>query len=365
MPKRTRFFESLEERRLLTGSAASTPAAAAATSQLVGDRTVDAALVGPAAATASGGQAASATDSDTADGADSPNEYLSANASQMTGAPLSTATDSAASLAAIDNVYLDPEASGTSPFYSGSSYAPTKTYTTTSTDPVPISPATLAAMAPPIQPLPAKALASEAQPLAASSPAAANVPNVARSGLGGLDVSPDEIIAPAGMAGSSADLPPPGTTAPVAMLPSALAAAFNAAGNSTSAVPNGEAAASAWGGALDASFTQSRWLAGLVSGTASADLPSIERAVDHLCERIERWGEDLFRDAGEWRLSESLVLAVGAAAALEYVRAQFRESGSGPFPQSTREPRQPRLRKSFGRLVESRRRFFGHNRDQT
>lgn len=360
MPKRTRSFESLEERRLLTGWTTATAAPAGAMSQAVGEPVIVAARAGESASVSSSSQAASATDSKDADSAESPNEYLSAIVNELAGAPTLTASDNAATLAAIDNVYFAPESSGTSPYYSGSSYAPSKTYTTTSTDPVPTGPATLAAMAPPIQPLQGKTLATEAQPMA-SSPAAANLPNIARSGLGGFEAGPDDMMEPAGIAGTPADLPPPGTTAPVAMMPSALTSEFDLAERATDAVIHGRPAGAVRDGAFEGYFTKSPWLAGLMPGAANADLPSIEQAVDHLCERIERWGEELFRDAGEWRLSESLVLAAAAAAALEYVRAQFRETGSTPFAESTREPWQPRLRTSFGQLAQRGRRIFGQN----
>lgn len=366
MLKRTKFFESLEERRLLTGWAASTADAPAAISEAAMSqaRTADFALIGPSAAAASSGNQATPTTPSGGDaaGADSANEY--AGADTMTGAPLSSQAADGASLAALNNLYFAPEASGTAPYYSGSSYAPTKTYTTASTDPVPTGPATLAAMAPPTPPLQTKSVAAELQPLASASPAAANLANVTRSGLGGLEARPDEIMAPTDMAGSPIDLPPPGTTAPVAMLPAALNSALGWIGRSASTALNGEPAISSSAGALDASFAQSRWLAGLMSGAASADVPGIEQAVDRLCERMERWGEEMFREAGEWRLSEAVVLAAGAAAAFEYVRAQFRESGSGPFAENTREPWQPRLRKPFGRPADSRRRFFRRHRDQ-
>lgn len=360
MPKRTRSFESLEERRLLTGWATSTAEPAGAMPQAGGEPTVDVARVGPLAAIASNSQTTSAAASGDADSAESPNEYLASIANEVAGAPMLTASNRAATLAAIDNAYFDPEASGTAPFYSGSSYAPTKTYTTTSTDPIPTGPATLAAMAPPIQPLQGKTLTTDAQPPASSSPAAANLPNIARSGLGGLEAAPDEIMEPAAIAGMPADLPPPGTTAPVAMMPSALTSEFGLAERSTQAVLCGKPVGMACEGAFEASLGSNPWLADLVSGAANADLPSIEQAVDHLCERIERWGEELVRDAGEWRLGESLVLAAGAAAVLEYVRAQIWERGSPPFADGTREPWQPRLRTRRGELDEGRRRFIGH-----
>ena len=300
-----------------------------------------------------------------ADSAETANEYLSANgAGDMTGGPLSSSAASGASFAALDLAYVNPEASGTAPYYSGSSYAPTKTYTTTSTDPVPISPATLAAMAQPMQLLQGNNLASEIQAMASSSPAAADLSNIARSGIGGLETGPDDVIAPTGVAQMPADLPPPGTTTPVAIVPAAMTSAFELLGGSPTAALISEPGGALSGGVLDASFAQSRWLAGLVSGTANADLPSIEQAVGRLCERMERWGEELFRDAGEWRLSESLVLAAAAAAAFEYVRAQGRESGSGPFAEDNREPWQPRLRKPFGRPADSKRRFLSRHRDQ-
>lgn len=375
MPKRTKFFESLEERRLLTGWAVSTAGTAAASEAAMSQaampqegaaQVADAAIVGLSKSPSSGDQAVPpATPAGDADSAETANEYLSANGGgDMTGGPLSSPVVSGASLAALDLAYLTPEATGTSPYYSGSSYAPTKTYTTTSTDPVPIGPATLAAMAQPMQPLQGKSLAADVQPMASSSPAAADLSNVARSWLGGLETGPDEMLAAAGVVGTPADLPPPGTAAPVAMVPAALTSAFEWIGGSPSAAIVGETARAWHGGALDASFAQNLWLADLVSGAASTDLPSIERAVDRLCERIERWGEEIFRDAGEWRLSEAVVLAAGAAAAFEYVRAQFRESGAGPFAESTREPWQPRLRKPFGRPTDNRRRFLGRYRDQ-
>jgi hypothetical protein len=386
MSKRTRYFESLEERRLLTGSAARIIDSAA-----VADHRADSALVDsstsasrsdwshvsaaspvgtPASAPEAVASDATAPNGD-GDGAESPNEYLaSGGALAMGGAPFSAANGT--SLAAIDNLYLEPEASGTAPFYSGSSYAPTKTYTTTSTDQPATGPATLASMALPMPPLQVKTLAADEQPVASPAPAAGS-PNIARSGVGGLEATPDEIMPPSAAAGPLADLEPPGTTAPVAMVPSAATSAFELMGRDWgSAAISRAVQATSVRDALDAYFAKSPWLAGLVSEAATADLSGVEQAVDRLCERMELWGEELLYSAGEWRFSESLVLAAGAAAAFEYVRAQFRESGSqfresrfGPFAESTREPWQPRLRRSAGPPAERKRRFFRRAQDQT
>lgn len=83
--------------------------------------------------------------------------------------------------------------------------------------------------------------------------------------------------------------------------------------------------------------------AGPLAGSIAANFERIERGVDALFERLERWGAEWASGAGPRRLGQALVAAAGAAAAWEYARARYREAEAGRMPYDWRAPRELHL----------------------
>lgn len=83
--------------------------------------------------------------------------------------------------------------------------------------------------------------------------------------------------------------------------------------------------------------------AGPLAGPIAANLELIERGVDALFERLERWGAEWASGAGPRRLGQALVAAAGAAAAWEYARARYREADPGRMSYDWRAPRELHL----------------------
>ncbi len=95
--------------------------------------------------------------------------------------------------------------------------------------------------------------------------------------------------------------------------------------------------------------------AGLIAGAVGADWSAFERGIDELLERIARAGEELPDASTAWHVGECVGLAAGAAAAFEYVRAQLREGGGWQiFADAGREPWEPRLRRRWFRRRSER-----------
>lgn len=89
--------------------------------------------------------------------------------------------------------------------------------------------------------------------------------------------------------------------------------------------------------------------AGLIAGAVGADWSYFDRGIDELLDKLARFGDDL-PAASAWRVGECVGLAAGAAAAFEYVRAQLREGGGWQaFADGGREPWEPRLRRRWFR----------------
>lgn len=101
--------------------------------------------------------------------------------------------------------------------------------------------------------------------------------------------------------------------------------------------------------------TGSSSTAGLIAGAVGADWSYFERGVDELLERLARYGDDLPEATTAWHIGECVGLAAGAAAAFEYVRAQLREGGGWQaFADGGREPWEPRLRRRWFRRPAER-----------
>lgn len=101
-------------------------------------------------------------------------------------------------------------------------------------------------------------------------------------------------------------------------------------------------------------FDASPRIVGFITGAVNGDWLKMERSVDELFDRLDRLGEELPSAATAWHVGECVALTAGAAAAFEYVRAQFREGGTWQgFIDGEREPWEPRLRRRwFRRRVE-------------
>ena len=321
MARRTRRFESLEERRLLAAVNSSPDAAA-----LVGSASPVTTPSTPAASSAGGVAVGTPSASDA-----SSNEY---------GATPTGYSEYAAPATA--GSYTEP---GTGKYYPPANSNPTAPAAATTGQ---------SAQAALVQLLPlGQAIRTSADAQAAVlSPGAAGAPAAGAAG-GPVRFDPHDLVARWELDEPVSDSTPPVAvvgddqplTAPVAWANSGEdrpRALFDA---DTAALP------------VDRPpfLAGSPQVAGLIAGAIGADWSRIERGVDQLFERLERLGEELPSAATAWHVSECVVLTAGAAAAFEYVRAQFREGGTWQaFVDGGREPWEPRLRRRWLRPRKER-----------
>ncbi|HJT33210.1 MAG TPA: hypothetical protein VJ783_14295 [Pirellulales bacterium] len=346
MARRTRRFESLEERRLLAAVASSPDATA-----LVGaaDPSVSPASQPSSSASAADGASSDSTPGDSTPGDSNPGEYAAAaTADPSSGASGYDTYTEYSSPTAADH-YTDPAATKYDPPANSSlATSPAPTSSTTNQG----VPSGLAQL---LQPVQASVPTAEGQavvilPIGPAGTPASGAPVgpvrfdphdlVARAEL---NESASEAAAPAAIAGDEQPL-----VAPVAWATSGAQRTIgqlDADDTDYAAPPIVEE---------PSLFDASPQIVGLITGAVNGDWSKIERSVDELFDRLDRLGDELPSAATAWHVGECVALTAGAAAAFEYVRAQFREGGTWQgFIDGEREPWEPRLRRRwFRRKVE-------------
>ena len=354
---RKRCFESLEERRLLAdvGAALATPspaspivdsspaqpAAAAATT------TPDsAAATSNAAPDATPGNSFAPPDAAMQNSAESPNEYASGNGAASDAA---ATTSYAASDASGQNSYGQP----------ADEYANARSYSSAATESTPYyTPAQsdgLASLAAIGEQTRASQTTSPLAPAALAAPATSGAAASGAAASGGA--------APGGVVGSRPsdlverwDLQAPlaiAQSAPALAGPSAELAvpiALLAPGGAELASAPTEGEITSFDAETNAELEPATpAFAGLIAGPLAANLDRIEREVDALFERLERWGAEWTNGAGPRRFGQALVAAAGAAAAWEYARARRREAEALRAPYDWRAPRELQLPRRLAR----------------
>jgi hypothetical protein len=86
---------------------------------------------------------------------------------------------------------------------------------------------------------------------------------------------------------------------------------------------------------------------GPIAELSGINLAAIERGIDEVFDRIERLGDEWAGEVGATRFAEWLVIAGGACAAFEYVRARYREVGPWQAVGGWPIFREPRLRRRW------------------
>lgn len=345
MARRTRRFESLEERRLLAAVTNSSDGAA-----LVGAVSPAASAASQPAPSASEAQGASP---DSTPGDASAGEYAATPA----GDAASTASASKGTYGSYSE-YSSPAAADSYTDPGATQYYPTASSSAT-TPPAPASTAAnqsaltaLAEVSQPVQPI---APAADVQ-AAVISPGGPTAAPAAGAPGGPVRFDPHDLVARAEFDEPASDAAVPAEivgderqlVAPVAWATSGA--------HRTIDRPDADATEIAAPPVIEEQllFNASPQIVGLIAGAVSGDWSKIERGVDELFERLERLGEELPSATTAWHVGECVALTAGAAAALEYVRAQFREGGTWQgFIDGEREPWEPRLRRRwFRRQVE-------------
>lgn len=344
MARRTRRFESLEERRLLAAVSTSPDVAA-----LVAAPTTAAGTSAPAAGTAGASNGATP---------DSAPDATPGDANSGGYGP--TATAAASSSAGEYGSYTDYAASAAADHYTSASsteYYPRATSTPAATTSTSTDSGSLSAQAAAVQVLQsaqANATSNNAPSSTLVSGAAAGAPAAGSPG-GPVRFDPQDLVARrelaepssgaaaiAVVAGDDAHL-----VAPVAWGmwgEQHLPVASEPEADAPSAVRERPV------------LSEPPRSAALIAGAVGVELAFLERGVDDLLERLEQLGDELPSASTALHVGECVVLTAGAAAAFEYVRAQFREGGSWQgFIDGGREPWEPRLRRRwFRRPAESR-----------
>lgn len=315
---RKRCFETLEDRRLLSGIAGSaTPAPAS----LVGDM----AKAQPVSAEAS---AAGTSSSATPTTAESPNEYAASS-----GATASNATaEYAARNSSIDYPNGYDSNSRLTPYYSPAQTAAIQSLAAALGE----QPQTARVMTP------SEALALVGAVASASTFAAGGAPATGATRWNPSDlVVRSESSRPLAISVPSTPGPVEGTqelAAPVALLAPD--------GDATPGTADEAAIAQLLQRAADAASAAAPQVAKLLTGPAGINLALVERGVDELFERLDRLGGELAESAGPRQFAHLLMAAAGAAAAWEYARARYRE-GEARQTADWRAPRELQLRRRW------------------
>lgn len=348
MPRRKRRFESLEDRRLLAAWASpSTPVGSAADVAPVsaGDANPAASTAAPSASGANGntdGGSAAQTSS-----YDNYSEYAPAASSQ---ADSSSNGYSYASPSSSYNVASSNDST------SASEYAASNEYTNNYNDSSKTSPTAHAT--------------NVSTPLTLTAPASTS--GAADVQINSSSAGPFALLAPpAGQGPSAATSPPAARTASAALVaiegesavvsgepvaspsslseselapPIALASYEKALKPVEVSQPTGEEFVAQSERARPSVEFGSR---GPIAELSGINLAAIERGIDEVFDRIERLGDDWAGEVGATRFAEWLVIAGGACAAFEYVRARFREVGPWQAVGGWPILREPRLRRRW------------------
>lgn len=341
MARRTRRFESLEERRLLAAVANSPDATA-----LVGAASPAAS---PVVQPSSGSSAADGASSDSTPGDSSPGEYAAAAPGDQSSAAPGYDTYTGYSSPTGADHYADPAATKYEP--PASSNSATSPAATSST----ANQGVQSGLAQLLQPVQAGVPTAEGQAVVVLPVGPAGAP-ASGAPVGPVRFDPHDLVARAELDEPASEAAVPAAivgdeqplVAPVAW---ATSGAQRTIGQLDADDTNYAAPPIVEEPSL---FEASPQIVGLITGAVNGDWSKIERGVDELFDRLDRLGEELPSAATAWHVGECVALTAGAAAAFEYVRAQFREGGTWQgFIDGEREPWEPRLRRRWFRRNDS------------